>query len=75
MINFSIIQVNPELLTGQILSLTDKSKLKIGENRYIATHREAKGNLSCVISKGQESQSYKTGIICKMLFYFHVISY
>lgn len=52
--------VNPELLAGQVLSLTEKSKLKIGENRYIATHREAKGNLSCVISTGEDSQSYKT---------------
>ncbi|OXU28225.1 hypothetical protein TSAR_009636 [Trichomalopsis sarcophagae] len=52
--------IDPLQLKGQTLQFGDKSKIKIGEDKYSAINRSCKSNLTCVLNKDKTSHVYKT---------------
>ncbi|KAJ8681846.1 hypothetical protein QAD02_017638 [Eretmocerus hayati] len=52
--------INPLQLKGQSLQLGEKSKFKVGEERYCASNRGSKSSLTCVFKTNDESRMYKT---------------
>ena len=57
------LQIDPKQLKGQMLQLGEKSKFKVGEDRYCAINRDSKSSLTCVFNTGDVSSTYKAGII------------
>lgn len=51
--------VNPTELIGQSLVLGDKSKFKIGEEKYCAVNRDLKHNITCVFNTSKTKSQYK----------------
>ncbi|XP_014234844.1 uncharacterized protein LOC106657706 isoform X1 [Trichogramma pretiosum] len=49
---------DPKLLKGQTLRFGEKSKLKIGEDKYYATQKENKSNMTFILSTGKEENEY-----------------
>jgi hypothetical protein len=49
-------------LKNQVLHLGNKSKFKVGEDRYCAVNKDSKSSLTCVLCVDQNSQAYETGI-------------
>lgn len=51
--------VDPRELIGQTLVLGDKSKFKIGEEKYCAVNRDLKHNVTCVFNTRKTKPKYK----------------
>ncbi|XP_063989066.1 uncharacterized protein LOC135168616 [Diachasmimorpha longicaudata] len=51
--------VDPRELRGQVLRLGDKTKLKIGEEKYQVTSHDSSDCLSCVFGTGKEEKPFK----------------
>ncbi|XP_015602689.1 uncharacterized protein LOC107271335 [Cephus cinctus] len=52
--------INPRELENQSLYLGDRSKFRIGEERYYAVNCEAPDSLTCVFNTSKPRKSYKT---------------
>lgn len=60
-LHFAYIQIDPRELHGQSITLGDKSKIKIKNQRYCAVTQNARRNVTCVFNAGKEASQYKIG--------------
>ncbi|KAL2715286.1 uncharacterized protein V1478_014984 [Vespula squamosa] len=51
--------INPQELIGQTLILGDKSKFRVGEEKYCAIKRDLKHDITCVFGTGKINPQYK----------------
>ncbi|XP_046824352.1 uncharacterized protein LOC124426567 [Vespa crabro] len=51
--------IDPQKLIGQTLVLGDKSKFRIGEEKYCAVKRDLKQDITCVFGTGKINSQYK----------------
>lgn len=58
---FFFMQIDPKELHGQTITLGNKSKIKIKDERYCAVTHNMKCNITCVFNAGKDIPQYKTG--------------